>query len=207
MLDLARGLWPANKILIRRTQNRQSGFGKILTCRVGGMKHLLRNIYLKITQPLYERLSRDLSIAMSTQASANGDFLERFVSRVLDDLLVLSVQVEEQGRVLRQLLPAYKPGELPGLTLADLDLTDGQISVLASELASAVTTVEIAEKYKISPLVAARLKARLNGCDVRSIQEIRWLDQENARLTGALAHPNKAAALAELDPGDERPGQ
>ncbi len=140
-----------------------------------------------LTGPLYRRLSHEMAIKLQAQADAQLQFEERFVQRVLDDLIVLSIQVEEQNRVIHSILPNCDLGKLPIETLADTGLTDAQIVQLIHETRSGKELAELAHEWRISPMVVAKLKARLHGMETQSIGLIRALERENSVLTRALA--------------------
>lgn len=151
------------------------------------MKRFLRAIYMFLTGPLYRRLSHEMAIKLQAQADAQLQFEERFIRRVLDDLIVLSIQVEEQNRVIHSIYPNCDLSKLPNETLADTGLTDGQIVQLIHETRSGRELAELADEWRISPMVVAKLKARLQGMETQSIGLIRALERENSVLTRALA--------------------
>jgi len=151
------------------------------------MKTFLQKLYDKLTEPLYRRLSRDQSIALQTQLGANLDFQERFVQSVLDELLVLSVQLEEHARLLRAIEPDFQLGREARLTLAESGLSNEQIASLLSESRSCTSMMELAQKWGVSPLSVARLKARIGACNLSTLKEIRDLEVENARLMNVVA--------------------
>lgn len=170
------------------------------------MNNFLRKLYLKISEPLYARLYRDLSITLNDQVTSHIDFLERFVQEVLSDLLKLNVQLENQAKVLRQLFPDYELDWPPDLTLGETGLTVEQISQLVADTTSERSMMELAAKHNVSPLVVARLRARLYGLNVQALREITRLDRENALLMRALAAEKPSAACAHSLAGEAREG-
>lgn len=140
-----------------------------------------------LTGPLYRRLSHEMSVKLQAQVDAQLQFEERFIQRVMDDLIVLSIQVEEQNRVINSMFPNCELSKLPIETLADAGLTDAQIIQLINETRSGKELAELAADWRISPLVVAKLKARLHGLEAQSIKLIRALERENSVLAGALA--------------------
>lgn len=151
------------------------------------MKGLLRTIYMFLTGPLYRRLSHEMAVKLQMQVDAQLQFEETFIQRVLDDLIVLSIQVEEQNRVIHSIFPNCDLSKLPVETLADSGLTDAQIVQLIHETRNGKDLAELSAGLHISPLLVAKLRARLHGMEPQSIGLIRALERENSVLTRALA--------------------
>lgn len=155
------------------------------------MRALLRAIYRFLTAPLYRRLSHEMSVKLQAQTDAQLQFQERFIHRVLDDLVVLSIQIEEQNRLLQSIFPDCELSRLPEETLDASGLTDEQIVQLVNEVRTAKEFTELADAWDISPLLAAKLKARLHGMSMQNIGLVRSLERENARLTNVIAVKNE----------------
>jgi hypothetical protein len=151
------------------------------------VKRLLRAVYMFLTGPLYRRLSHEMAVKLQAQVDAQLEFEERFIQRVLDDLVVLSIQVEEQNRFIHSIFPNCELSKLPVETLADAGLTDVQIVQLIHDTRTGKDLVSLAEDWNVTPMVVARLKARLHGMESQSIGLIRALERENTILTKALA--------------------
>lgn len=161
------------------------------------MKSLLRAIYVFLTGPLYRRLSHEMSVKLQAQVDAQLHFEETFVQQTLDELVVLSIRLEEQNRLLQSVVPDSELSRLPEESLAESGLSDAELVQLIHEAQSGKGLYHLASRWNISPLLAAKLKARLFGVGDHSLGLVRSLERENARLTRALSASNSS-----FDPRD-----
>jgi hypothetical protein len=147
------------------------------------MKGLFLKIYDLITEPLYRRLSRELSLQSQIMAKGQLDYQERTASKMVDELLRLNLIVQNQigqGRI------EYGQG-LPDELVPDYSsVADTDVEAVVKDIHDTMGAIEICNKHKLPLAAVLDIKSRYQDMSLSSIQRARNLEHEKEELLKML---------------------
>lgn len=137
------------------------------------LKGLIRKLYRYLTEPIYARLSRDLTLQVQSALSVNLEYQEKIASRIVDELT--AIQIEKAAG------PNAPQNELHAVSVVET-MTDEEIKVIVNQMSTHVRIIEVACENQISVRELMEMRARYAGMGTAAIRKVRLLEKENLRL-------------------------
>ncbi|HEY9713225.1 MAG TPA: hypothetical protein V6C72_07130 [Chroococcales cyanobacterium] len=143
------------------------------------MKGLFLKLYDILTEPLYRRLSREMSLQAQSLTKAQLDYQERTATKIMDELLRLNMIVQHELGRGDQELGTGLPGEL----VPDYNnLSSAEIETIVRDIDKTMGAIELAHKHQLPLSVILDIKSKFKGMRLSSIERTRHLESEKQEL-------------------------
>jgi hypothetical protein len=154
------------------------------------MKALFNKIYWLIFGPIYNRLSRDVSLRVQELARVQVEFQERWAVTISDEIIALSMRAGEPGNALERSERSYSLYEV--IDIAGRIQKSGDLVQLSEQLS-----------IPLDELAALYMKyGHVNRAGIARIFELEQQVKDLGRLsTPVLAAVEKSAGLAPKQSG------
>jgi regulator of replication initiation timing len=150
------------------------------------MKQFFLKLYAILTEPLYQRLSLDLTTQVQNINNSHIEFQERFIKKLIDELLRLTVEVEKQRRAIE----SGDPTILKESTLEDTQgkqFSDAEIADIVRQIQDSGGAIELASRHGVPVATILLWQDRFARMHGEEITRARAIEMENNHLKTMLA--------------------
>lgn len=134
------------------------------------MRSLFYKLYFLLTDPLYRRLHRELSLQMQEVVRANIEHHENTSRKILDELLRLNYVVNGGA-------------DTNNANEMTKTMTDKEIAAIIKDVDSSLGMVEVCRKHELPLTTAFLLRSKFKGMSEPGIHRTRELEEQYAELS------------------------
>jgi len=139
------------------------------------MRKYLYKLYQIIAGPLHRRLHRELSLELQTISQAHLDRNERISQKLLDEVLRLSVKLDEVTQ-----RETTSPQAIPST------LSNSEIARIIGDLETSMGAVEACREHQLPISTILSIKAKYQGMNLATVRRTRQLEEQYALLSDQL---------------------
>jgi hypothetical protein len=151
------------------------------------MKDLLLKIYFLIFNPLYCRLSRELTLQCQEALQEMVSAQEKLVSTFSSELVHLHIRMQEYENQLSFSPTNHPAEESEEESNSEPNLPDNQISHICSKITNSSDILRTAKEWKLPISDIVELERKYSGMSPSAVRRARSLESENAELRHQLS--------------------